>query len=169
MLRVGSDIRDAVEVTNICSKLALLCIAFPTLRLLWSRDSRFTASLFEALKQGQPEPDTAAAMALGTDADPSASAAAESSNLAAEEMLLRLPGITVFVALVFRLTSSDGGVSFSILSFASGQLLNYRKVMARVRSLADLLEMKEAAMADLLGNPQEARKLHKFVNQPAPC
>ena len=35
LLQTSADIRDSVEASNICSKLALLCIAFPGLRLLW--------------------------------------------------------------------------------------------------------------------------------------
>jgi len=51
---------------------------------------------------------------------------------------------------------------------ARKQPLNYRKVMGRVCSLADLFALSEKAMAELLGNPQDAKKLHKFVNQHPP-
>ena len=68
-LQSGSDIRDSMEITNICSKLALLTIAFPRLRILWARDPRATVDLFCALKQGQPDVDTATALAVGTEAE----------------------------------------------------------------------------------------------------
>jgi DNA excision repair protein ERCC-4 len=162
LLQTAADIRDAIDPQNICSKLALLALAFPQLRILWSRDARHTVDLFAALKAGQPEPDANAAMAMGVAADASglgaqavaagAQAVAGSSGelgalssndavLAAEEMLQRLPGITVH---------------------------NYRRVLAECGSLSELFRMTEAQLTPLLGNAPDAKRLHKFVNQLAP-
>jgi DNA excision repair protein ERCC-4 len=40
MLQTRSEIKDTIDLNSIVSKLALLTIAFPNLRLLWSRDAR---------------------------------------------------------------------------------------------------------------------------------
>ncbi len=47
------------------SKLVLLTVHFPRLRLLWSRSLHATADLFRALKDGRDEPDPLAAAAVG--------------------------------------------------------------------------------------------------------
>ena len=46
-----------ISSRHIMARLVLLCIHFPQLRLLWSRDSHATSSLFLLLKKQQPEPE----------------------------------------------------------------------------------------------------------------
>ena len=53
-------------VQALISKLSLLLIHFPKLRLLWSRRPQHTVALFRALKKGRPEPDVQTAVALGS-------------------------------------------------------------------------------------------------------
>ena len=45
---------------------------------------------------------------------------------------------------------------------------NYRRVVKGVGCLADLCEMDEPQLARLLGNTGDAKRLHRFLNQPAP-
>ena len=42
LLQSASDIKEQMELNNICSKMALLAIAFPKLRILWTRDPHRT-------------------------------------------------------------------------------------------------------------------------------
>jgi len=46
-----------VQPNSIISKIVLLTIHFPSLRLLWSRSPYATASLFASLKRNQKDPD----------------------------------------------------------------------------------------------------------------
>lgn len=39
-----TNVKPQIDPQNICSKLALLTLAFPQLRILWSRDARHTVS-----------------------------------------------------------------------------------------------------------------------------
>jgi DNA excision repair protein ERCC-4 len=48
------------------SKLVLLTLHFPRLRIIWSRSLHATADIFRALKSNQDEPDPAVAALLGT-------------------------------------------------------------------------------------------------------
>ena len=57
--------RAAPQGTTLGSKLVLLTLHFPRLRLLWSRSLHATADLFRALKEGRDEPDPLAAAAIG--------------------------------------------------------------------------------------------------------
>ena len=127
-----------VQALYVCAKLALLAMAFPNLRVVWSTDARFTVDLFVALKKGQPDVDAAAAHAAGGGG---AGDELGSDNQGAEEMLQRLPGITAH---------------------------NYRRVMRGVSCLADLCTMDEAQLVQLLGNSTDAKRLYRFLNQPAP-
>ena len=47
------------------SKLTLLALHFPRLRVIWSRSLHATADIFRALKANQDAPDPIAAQAVG--------------------------------------------------------------------------------------------------------
>lgn len=50
---------------NIISKLSLLVLHFPRLRIIWSRSLHATAEIFASLKANQDEPDEAKAIRVG--------------------------------------------------------------------------------------------------------
>lgn len=84
--RLAADI----DFRNTMSKLALLTISFPKLRLLWSRSPHMTARLFDALKQHQVEPQGEAAAAIGVEASTGAAEYASEP----QALLRQLPGVT---------------------------------------------------------------------------
>lgn len=51
--------------TNVMSKLSLLVLHFPRLRILWSRSLHATAEIFASLKANQDEPDETKAVRVG--------------------------------------------------------------------------------------------------------
>lgn len=73
------------------TKLQLLTLHFPQLRLVWSPSPHATAQLFEELKQGRSEPEVAKAAALGLDNAPNDD---DKFNPAVQNLLLKLPGVT---------------------------------------------------------------------------
>ncbi|KAJ6579203.1 hypothetical protein DFH09DRAFT_1447495 [Mycena vulgaris] len=73
------------------SKLVLLMLSFPRLRIIWASSPYATAEIFADLKANMPEPDPRQAVAIGAEEDPEAGAGV---NAAAEELLRCLPGIT---------------------------------------------------------------------------
>ncbi|KAJ7176197.1 hypothetical protein C8R43DRAFT_1057490 [Mycena crocata] len=73
------------------SKLVLLMLSFPRVRIIWASSPYATAEIFADLKAGMLEPDPRKAIAIGAEEDPAAGAGV---NAAAEELLRCLPGIT---------------------------------------------------------------------------
>ncbi|KAF7331499.1 ERCC4 domain-containing protein [Mycena kentingensis (nom. inval.)] len=73
------------------SKLVLLLLSFPRLRIIWASSPHASAEIFADLKTNAFEPDPRVAVAVGAEADPDAGAGV---NAAAEELLRCLPGIT---------------------------------------------------------------------------
>lgn len=51
-LQSVSDLSEEISITNLLSKIILLTLHFPRLRLLWSRSLHSTLSLFSVLKVG---------------------------------------------------------------------------------------------------------------------
>ena len=77
------------------SKLVLLAISFPRLKVIWSSSPFQTAEIFAELKKGQPEPDPLRAVQLGLDAELEGLDAEERTfNTAPQELLRAIPGIT---------------------------------------------------------------------------
>lgn len=64
-MQSASDIGDDVSPNSIISKLSLLVLHFPRLRILWSRSLHATAEIFTTLKANQDEPDEARAIRVG--------------------------------------------------------------------------------------------------------
>ncbi|KAJ7758792.1 hypothetical protein DFH07DRAFT_448152 [Mycena maculata] len=73
------------------SKLVLLMLSFPRVRIIWASSPYATTEIFADLKANMPEPDPRTAIAVGAEEDPEAGAGV---NAAAEELLRCLPGIT---------------------------------------------------------------------------
>ncbi|KAF9561500.1 hypothetical protein CPC08DRAFT_707327 [Agrocybe pediades] len=76
---------------SIQSKLVLLTLTFPRLKIIWSSSPYATSEIFNDLKMNNPEPDPAKAILVGADDDSEAGAGV---NTAAEEVLRCIPGIT---------------------------------------------------------------------------
>jgi len=64
-LQGPGDLGSDISPQSVTSKLSLLIIHFPKLRLLWSRSAAHTVSIFQALKANQAEPDVAIAAIVG--------------------------------------------------------------------------------------------------------
>lgn len=56
---------EDIVPTNIISKLSILVLHFPRLRIVWSRSLHATADIFLTLKSNQDEPDLDKAMRIG--------------------------------------------------------------------------------------------------------
>lgn len=148
-LQSAKDIGADIQVNNVCSKLSLLIIAFPKLRILWSRSPHVTADIFKTLKAGRldADPDQATAVGnksyLGTDdeagdyAGGDSSVEAEAASAAARDMLMSLPGIDT---------------------------KNYKAVMNRVSSIHELSTLNVHQLAPIIG-PANAKKLVTFFQK----
>ncbi|KAJ0371924.1 hypothetical protein COL154_000610 [Colletotrichum chrysophilum] len=86
---------NSIAPTNVSSdlqsKLVLLTLAFPKLRIIWSSSPYQTAEIFESLKSQEDEPDPIAAVRAGLDKDMNAED--QSFNLEPQEMLSAVPGV----------------------------------------------------------------------------
>lgn len=87
---------NSVSATNatsdLQSKLVLLTLAFPRLRIIWSSSPYQTAEIFESLKTQEPEPDPIAAARIGLEGGQKAED--QSFNREPQDMLRVVPGVT---------------------------------------------------------------------------
>lgn len=106
---------------SIQSKLVLLTLTFPRVRIIWSSSPYASSEIFNDLKKNNPEPDPTKSISIGADDDPDVGAGV---NTAAEELLRCLPGITA---------------------------KNVKHVMSKVKNVRGLCDMNLAEVQDLLG------------------
>jgi len=82
----------SINQSDLQSKLVLLALSFPRLKIIWSSTPYFTAEVFEELKKNHEEPDPFAAVKVGL--DPSETPGAKLYNQAPQEFLRSVPGVT---------------------------------------------------------------------------
>ena len=146
VLQSASDIFTELRPSHTCSKISMLVLAFPAMRILWSRSPHATAALFRSLKINHPEPDEVSASKIGMGEEPKEEpqdkdvvpkrGKSDLDKDAAIEVLQSLPGINH---------------------------TNFRAIMKRVDSLAMLCRMSEGQLAEIIGVPN-AKKLHTFLH-----
>ncbi|GIL92347.1 hypothetical protein Vretifemale_19875, partial [Volvox reticuliferus] len=162
-LQSPAELGDEIDPKNVISKLTLLTLHFPKLRLIWSRSPHATADLFAVLKSNQEEPDPAAAALVGVPLGPDGAplplqpgavgkggggggtgpgAALETVvNQPALELLRRLPGV------------NDS---------------NYRAILGHVSSLAELVSLPLERLETIMASAKNARALRDFLDAPCP-
>jgi len=147
-LQSGSEIGADIRTDAVCSKMSLLSLHFPKLRILWSRSPHETLKMFKALKVDHDEPDINKAIEIGSNESLDALLGMDTTqgdeeeeeneiNEAARDMLLRLPGVTV---------------------------QNARQIMNSCDSIADVAEMSREDLKRLIG-PLSGQKLFSFLRQ----
>ena len=138
---LGVDIRN----DSVCSKMAILTMHFPKLRILWSRSPHETLRIFKTLKTNHDEVDVEKAMEIGRNESVEALLKGDGDddddedevNEVARDMLLRLPGVNVH---------------------------NARRIMRECDSLAELAEMSREELRKVAG-PVCGQKLFTFFRQ----
>ncbi|KAF0025196.1 DNA repair endonuclease XPF [Scophthalmus maximus] len=138
-LMARSDFRHEISSNDISSKLTLLTLHFPRLRILWCPSPHVTADLFKELKQGRLEPDAAAAQAVTAESDIMAESAGL-YNPGPYDFLLKMPGVNT---------------------------KNYGALIRNADSLADLAKLSQVKLAEILGNAQNAKLLYEFLHNVA--
>ncbi|CAJ1965397.1 unnamed protein product [Cylindrotheca closterium] len=145
-LQNSNDMGLDIKMDSICSKLVILTLHFPKLRILWSKSPHETLELFKTLKQNHDEVDVDKAVEIGRSDSIEALLTTEGDgeeeeedqiNEAARDMLLRLPGVNVN---------------------------NARKIMRECESLAELSRMSRQELRNIAG-PLAGQKLFSFFRQ----
>jgi len=77
-----------IDPNNVISRLSLLLLHFPQIRIIWSRTATCTSSMIVMLKEKRNEPDVDEAAIIGTGNQ------SDTKNFTPQDMLRRLPGVS---------------------------------------------------------------------------
>ncbi len=132
--------KTGIDPLAIQSKLVLLTLHFPRLRIIWSSSPWATVDIFRDLKLNQAEPDATKAISAGDEEDGDGQTLNQGLyNTGPIEMLRALPGVTS---------------------------RNWKLVISRVDSVKELTEMDEAEIKEVLGE-EGAKEFGTFVSKDA--
>lgn len=120
---------------DVSSKLTLLTLHFPRLRLLWCPSPHATAELFEELKQNKPQPDAATAMAITADSETLPES--DRYNPGPQDFVLKMPGVNA---------------------------KNCRSLMNQVKNIAELATLSLERLTSILGHSGNAKQLYDFLH-----
>ncbi|CAH2306930.1 DNA repair endonuclease XPF [Pelobates cultripes] len=130
-----NSIHQEISVNDITSKITLLTLHFPRLRILWCASPHATAELFEELKQNRPQPDAATAMAITADSETIPES--EKYNPGPQDFLLKMPGVNA---------------------------KNCRAIMNHVKNIAELTTLSQEKLSEILGNSNNTKQLYDFIH-----
>jgi DNA excision repair protein ERCC-4 len=141
-LQNSNELGVEIRTDSTCSKMALLTMHFPQLRILWSKSPHETLRIFRELKASHDEVDVDKAVEVGRNESEDAfkqemGGDEDDINEAARDMLLRMPGVNVH---------------------------NARKIMKECDSLAELVSMSRERLREVAG-PVTGQKLFTFFRQ----
>lgn len=123
--------------SDLQSKLVLLTIAFPRLKIIWSSSPYQTAEIFEELKKQQDEPDPLRAVQIGLGAGEDPELGQQSFNQTPHDMLRSVPGVTA---------------------------KNMSRLTLEVGDLVDVSNLEEGELDTLVGR-EAGRQIYRFFNR----
>lgn len=142
----SGDMRSEISISDVASKLCLLLLHFPALKLIWSPSLSATAEIFMDLKRDQPDPRIADEESEASTNEGEGSSERRRKALGmegggdpvAKDVLLSLPGISP---------------------------QNCYVVMRHVKNICELCRQTRGDLENLLG-AENARKLYTFLHEP---
>ncbi|KAL8904448.1 MAG: hypothetical protein Q9171_007051 [Xanthocarpia ochracea] len=130
------SIKSADDSRDLQSKIVLLTIAFPRLKIIWSSSPYQTAEIFAELKNKQDEPDPVKAVqiGLGMGEDPYEQ---QSFNTTPQDMLRAVPGVTA---------------------------KNMMRLILEVGDLKEVSNLEEDQLDEMVGK-EAGRQVYRFFNR----
>lgn len=134
-LQKNFNLQQEISINDIQSRLSLLTLHFPKLRILWCQSAYATADLFKDLKQDADEPDVSKALTVTAD---EASGRDSKYNVTPYDFLMKIPNITV---------------------------KNVRQILDKVKNLTELTELKTEELTEIIGNQRFSEYIVEFINK----
>ncbi|ORY94875.1 hypothetical protein BCR43DRAFT_442549 [Syncephalastrum racemosum] len=116
-----TNMKENIGINDLSSKLVLLTLTFPKVRVMWSSSPHETAAVFEELKKLEPEPEADKAALVGVEEPEDTDA---TQNMTPQEILRSMPGVTS---------------------------KNYRILMSAAETLEELFRMSREQLKELIG------------------
>ncbi len=176
----SGEISEEIQLSSICSKLALLALRFPDLRVLWARNSHCTVQLFQSLKVNNAPVDVQKALVrgFGSLVGVDGRCMHDRSSLSHLHLYGHVSKPTNRPSQHTSRQTAGGGSAAGEDSSAGRNLAaqdfllklpgvnaaNARTIMRSVESLAALAAMSQEELRALLESEANARRLWEFLH-----
>lgn len=147
------------------SKIVMLTIAFPRLKLIWSSSPYQTAEIFEELKRQGPEPDPIRAVQIGLDdsGEGGTSSSPSSAGAGGGAGGGGVGGTNGLVAQQQRqVFNREPGEMLRCVPGVDGKV--WRALTDRYRNVREVAEAEEGELAALVGG-EKGRMVWRFFNR----
>ncbi|CAG5123190.1 unnamed protein product [Candidula unifasciata] len=136
-LQAKATLSGDVSLQDVTSKLAMLTMHFPKLRLIWCPSPYATAELFEELKAGRPQPSAEMAMTV-TAAVSDMPDWNDKYSHGPQDFVLRMPGINS---------------------------RNFRLILNKFQNLYEVSQASLDSLTQVLGSSVHAQQLYDFLHK----
>ncbi|XP_055884668.1 DNA repair endonuclease XPF-like [Biomphalaria glabrata] len=136
-LQVKSSVSGDVSLNDITTKLAILTMQFPKLRLLWCPSPYASSELFEELKEGRPQPNAEVAMTV-TAVSSEMPDWTDRYSHGPQDFVLRMPGINS---------------------------KNYQSILNKFKNLYEVSQASLEQLTQALGSSVHAQQLYDFMHK----
>uniref|UniRef100_A0A2C9KG37 DNA repair endonuclease XPF n=1 Tax=Biomphalaria glabrata TaxID=6526 RepID=A0A2C9KG37_BIOGL len=136
-LQVKSSVSGDVSLNDITTKLAILTMQFPKLRLLWCPSPYASSELFEELKEGRPQPNAEVAMTV-TAVSSEMPDWTDRYSHGPQDFVLRMPGINS---------------------------KNYQSILNKFKNLYEVSQASLEQLTQVLGSSVHAQQLYDFMHK----
>ena len=149
-LQPKGEIPAQINPDSLQTKLTLLILKFPKLRIIWSPNQRFTARVFAGLKKVEDEPTIEKATRVGVPDDFAKTADGEDDDQNVDERGFNKNGI------------NQAAVNFlrKLPGVTSG---NYRNVMRHCRNIQEIGDKTMEELQTILGDKRRGKLLYDFL------
>lgn len=135
MYHLGKDVKNF----NITSKLQLLTLHFPRLKLVWSPSPHASAQLFEELKSGRDQPNVEKAIQIGLDENAEdKQVMLQKYNSSIQDFISKLPGV---------------------------HTKNVCRILNQGQSLDHLIKLTEDELTAIIENQSDAQMLYNSIHK----
>lgn len=157
LLQSKAELSGDISSRSVLSRLVLLLLHFPQLRVLWSRDSHATTRLFLALKARQAQPTMEQAVVAHSHALRAAQAQAGNELLD----LSAGAGLTEEEREEAQLSLTPHDI---LRKLPGVNAVNIRGLLQHVSNLRELTEASLQQLTQWMGGAAAAKKLHSFLH-----
>ncbi|CAH1389674.1 unnamed protein product [Nezara viridula] len=137
MLQGRYYLSSDISSNDITSKLQLLTLHFPRLRIVWSQSPFASAQLFHELKDGREEPIASVAAAIGHEETSLEDERLEKFNVGIQDLVSKLPGVNT---------------------------KNLNSLLNKGKSLDHLITLKKEELIEILGNSMNGELLYNAIH-----
>jgi DNA excision repair protein ERCC-4 len=156
---------NEISLQHTSSRLVLLTMHFPKLRILWCSSPSQTAEMFEELKSGLPQPNVDEAMSIKSDQILENDEHKYNPILRVRALFIYCIIFFCFCFCAFLYYLLNNYIKDMLLKIPGINSKNVIYLLSRVKDFGELCEKSEQELNEILENSKSAKIVYEFLNK----